>query len=95
MPKRQPVVIAYDISRNKTRARVRKILQEWRIGGQKSVSECRLSRAEAEELFLQLSHEIDLKTDNLLMAWVEPRRKILGRGIGKKTNLLAKFRVIS
>ncbi len=95
MPQRQPVIVAYDISKNKTRARVRKILKEWRIGGQKSVFECRLSGDEAEELFLQLSHEIDLKTDNLLLAWVEPRRKILGRGVGKKTNLLARFRAVS
>ncbi len=94
MEKRQAIVIAYDISRNKIRARVRKILRDWRIGGQKSVSECKLSGAEAEELFLQLSHEIDLKTDNLLMIRVEPQRKILGRGIGRKTNFLAHFMAV-
>ncbi|HFB64655.1 MAG TPA: hypothetical protein ENJ60_03855 [Aeromonadales bacterium] len=60
-----------------TRAKVRRILKEWNLGNQKSVYECRLTQAQAEELFLQLSHEINKKTDNLLMAWIEPKRKIL------------------
>jgi CRISPR-associated protein Cas2 len=81
----RPIVVAYDISVNKKRAAVRKILKEWNLDNQKSVYECRLTQAQAEELFLQLSHEIDTKTDNLIMAWVEPRRKILTRGLGRHT----------
>ena len=84
----KPIVVAYDISKNKTRARVRKILKEWNLGNQKSVYECRLTQAQAEELFLQLSHEIDPKTDNILMAWLDPRRKILTRGLGRRTAVL-------
>ncbi len=80
------IVVAYDISKNKVRARVRRILKEWNLGNQKSVYECRLTQAQAEELFLQLSHEIDKKTDNLLMAWLEPKRKILTLGQGKHTS---------
>jgi len=91
MQKRKPIIIAYDISRNKLRYRVRKILKEWRLGGQKSVFECRLSQGEAEELFMQLGQVMDLGTDHLLMAWVEPRRKILGRGKGRKSNLRSNF----
>lgn len=79
----RPIVVAYDISENKKRAAVRKILKEWNLGNQKSVYECRLTQAQAEELFLQLSHAIDTQTDNLIMAWVEPRRKILTRGLGR------------
>ena len=79
----RPIIVAYDISKNKTRRQVFKILQEWRLDGQKSVHECRLDRRKAEELFLQLGTAIDRKTDNLLMAWVNTRRKVLVRGCGQ------------
>ena len=85
----RPIVVAYDISVNKKRARVRKILKEWNLDNQKSVYECRLTQA--DELFLQLSHEIDIKTDNLIMTWLEPLRKILTRGLGKHTSVNKKL----
>jgi CRISPR-associated protein Cas2 len=87
----RPIVIAYDISKNKIRARVRKILKEWNLSNQKSVYECRLTKVQAEELFLQLSYEIDKKTDNLLMTWLEPRRGILFLGQGKHTSMNKKM----
>ena len=79
----RPIIVAYDISKDRTRSKVFKILKEWRLDGQKSVHECRLDRRKAEELFLQLGTAIDTKTDNLLMAWVNTRRKVLVRGCGK------------
>jgi CRISPR-associated protein Cas2 len=87
---KRPIVVAYDISRNKTRAKVLKVLKEWRLDGQKSVHECWLTQREAEELFLQLSQAIDVETDNLLMAWIETRRGMLARGLGKFTVLYNK-----
>ena len=81
------VVVAYDISKNKIRARVRKILREWNLSNQKSVYECKLTLQQAEELFLQLSHEINIKTDNLLMVFLEPKRQILYSGLGKHTSM--------
>ncbi|OGR14454.1 MAG: CRISPR-associated endonuclease Cas2 [Desulfobacula sp. GWF2_41_7] len=87
----KPIVVAYDISANKKRARARKILKEWNLDNQKSVYECRLTQAQAEELFLQLSREINTKTDNLIMAWLEPRRNILTRGLGKTTSMNKKL----
>ena len=87
----RPIVVAYDISKNKVRSRVRKILQEWNLGNQKSVYECRLTQTQAEELFLQLSHEIDKKTDNILMAWLTPGRKSLTRGLGRHTGIHKKY----
>ncbi len=81
--KPRPIVIAYDISENATRAKVLKILKEWRLDGQKSVHECKLTKRQAEELFIQLGQAINTKTDNLIMAWIETRRNILARGIGK------------
>lgn len=83
----RPIIVAYDISSNKTRAGVRKVLKEWNLDRQKSVYECRLTQRQAEELFLQLSSAIDTETDNLIMAWVEPRRRVLAKGLGKNTAL--------
>ena len=90
----RPIVIAYDITQNKIRARVRKILKEWNLDNQKSVYECRLTHAQAEELFLQLTYEIDKKTDNIIMTWLEPRRKILTLGLGKHTAINKKVFII-
>ncbi len=77
------VIVAYDISSNKIRNKVRKIIGEWRLDGQKSVHECRLNNRQAEELFLQIGASMDKNTDKLLMAWLESRRSVLTRGIGK------------
>ena len=85
MQQRKPVIIAYDISNNRSRRRVFKILKEWSIGGQKSLCECRLAEKEAEELLLQLNEHIDQETDTILMAWIEPRRNVLCRGTGVST----------
>ncbi|SMD05988.1 CRISPR-associated endonuclease Cas2 [Desulfocicer vacuolatum DSM 3385] len=91
MARSHPIVVAYDISKNKIRARVRKILREWNLDNQKSVYECRLTLEQAEELFLQLSAEIDTDTDNLIMAWVEMRRKVLTKGMGNNTSVNKKM----
>ena len=91
MPKSHPIVVAYDISKNKIRARVRRILREWNLDNQKSVYECRLTTQQAEELFLQLSAEIDVNTDNLIMAWVEMKRKVLTKGVGSNTSVNKKM----
>jgi CRISPR-associated protein Cas2 len=79
----QPVIIAYDISDNKKRNAVYKILKKWRLDGQKSVHECRLKQWQAEELFLQINEIIDQDTDCLMIAWLETHRQVLYKGIGK------------
>ena len=79
----QPIVIAYDVTDRRTRARVLRILKIWRLDGQKSVHECRLTSNQAEELFLQLSDWIDPESDLLLFAWLEPHRRVLCRGLGR------------
>jgi CRISPR-associated protein Cas2 len=89
MRKNKPIIVAYDISKDKIRRKIFKILKLWRIDGQKSVHECRLNQRQAEELFLQLNDPIDQSTDRLLMAWISQNRKILTRGIGK--NLLYQY----
>ncbi|MFP7753714.1 CRISPR-associated endonuclease Cas2 [Thermodesulfobacteriota bacterium B35] len=76
--RRRPAVIAYDISRNRRRRRIFRILKQWRLDAQYSVFECRLTRAEAEELFLQLTGHLDPDTDFLLLAWLDSGRKAVG-----------------
>lgn len=79
---KKPIIFAYDITENKSRYRVFKIMKSWRIGGQKSVHECRLNINEVKELFLQIVEHLAEKTDSLLVVWLEPHRRILHRGLG-------------
>jgi CRISPR-associated protein Cas2 len=83
MPFRQPIVIAYDVTDRRNRAKVLRILKAWRLDGQKSVHECRLTTSQAEELFLQLSDWIAPESDHLLFAWLQPHRRVLCRGLGR------------
>jgi CRISPR-associated protein Cas2 len=72
---RKPAVIAYDIVSDKRRRRVARCLNAWRLDGQYSVFECRLTEREAEELFLELIELIDSDTDALLLAWMDNTRE--------------------
>jgi len=76
--RRKPVVIAYDISSNRRRRKIFRILKQWRLDAQYSVFECSLTRAEAVELFLQLSDILNPDTDSLLLAWLDRSRKARG-----------------
>ena len=79
----RPCVVAYDITANRVRRKVLRVLREWRLDGQKSVHECRLTRDQAEELFVQLAELIDPETDRLLISWVQTRRRGVARGKGR------------
>ena len=72
---RKPAVIAYDICCDRRRRRVARCLQTWRLDGQYSVFECRLTDAEAREVFLQLVDLIDEDEDALLLAWMDNTRE--------------------
>jgi CRISPR-associated protein Cas2 len=72
---RKPAVIAYDIRCDKRRRRVARCLRSWRLDGQYSLFECRLTDAEAQELFLQLAALIDDAEDALLLAWMDNTRE--------------------
>ena len=76
--KRKPAVIAYDIQSNKRRRRMFRVLKQWKLASQYSVFECRLTSAEARELFLQLVELLDKETDFLLLAWLDQSRKAEG-----------------
>ena len=89
--KRRSAVIAYDISDARNRRQVFKLLQQWRIDGQKSVHECLLSTREAEEIYLQLAAIIDEDTDRLMLAWLTPNGHVEGRGLGVGTSLFRRM----
>lgn len=71
---RKSAVIAYDIVSDQRRRRVARRLKTWRLDGQYSLIECRLTEAEARELFLQVVDLIDPDTDALLLAWMDNHR---------------------
>lgn len=71
---RKAAVIAYDIENDLRRRQVARCLRTWRLDGQYSLFECRLTQTEAEELFLQLAALIDPGKDALLLAWMDPDR---------------------
>lgn len=82
---RRTVIIAYDVRSDSVRRRMLRVLREWRLDGQKSVHECRLTDTEAQELFLQLAAEIDSGTDRLMLAWVSAQRAGIGCGHCQQT----------
>ncbi|WP_320008119.1 CRISPR-associated endonuclease Cas2 [Maridesulfovibrio sp.] len=73
-----PYFISFDITKNKTRRKVWKILKEWNIASQKSASICSLSLRQAQELFGQLQNTID-EDDSLLMARLTSLEKTFAR----------------
>ena len=90
--KRRAMVIAYDITDNKRRRKLFRVLKNWKLSAQYSVFECKLSQAEASELFLQLTDLLDEEQDMLLLARLDSSRKSRGlttcSGIGFKAPIL-------
>lgn len=78
---RRLAIVAYDIGCNRRRRAVLAVCRRWRLGGQLSVHECRLTDAEATELYLQLANLIDPLSDRLLLVWSPDDRpcRSLGR----------------
>lgn len=88
---RQAVIIAYDITSGRRRRQARRVLAEWRLDGQQSVHECWLTRAEAQELVVQLGAILAPAEDRLLVAWLAGDRPAEARGQGTVTHLTAKL----
>lgn len=82
--KRKPAVIAYDIISDKRRRQLFRVLKNWKLEAQYSVFECRLSQAEANELFLQLTELMDEKEDALLLTWMDNNREAISLTKGGK-----------
>jgi len=83
MTRRHLVLVAYDISCDRRRARVLARVRGFGLGGQKSVHECRLSRREAEELWQSMRALTCAETDRLLMIRLDPRAPVVTLGIAR------------
>ena len=88
---RQTALVAYDIASNRRRRAVLRVLRQWRIDGQFSAHECRLTEEEATELFLQLVQMIDPMSDRLMLAFTDLGARH-GLGTGTRNGLLRLFR---
>lgn len=60
------IVIAYDISDDKRRYRIVKILKQYGVAINMSVYECMLTKSQLEKLMLRLERIIDLQTDKIV-----------------------------
>ena len=83
MKARNLFLIAYDISRNRTRSAALKICRQYATGGQKSLHECWLSPAEHADLLADLALIIDPDTDRITSIGLDGRQSVhtLGRGV--------------
>lgn len=73
--RRKAAVIAYDITSDRRRRRLFRVLKSWKLDAQYSVFECKLTATEARELFLQLAAFLDEKEDALLLTWIDNSRE--------------------
>lgn len=68
-------IIAYDISDNKRRYRVHRLLKQYGLPTQYSVFACALDTDTARVLFQHLQQLIDPTADSVLLAWLDAARK--------------------
>jgi len=75
-------VIAYDISDDRKRDKISKILEKYGIKVQYSIVECDLSKATVKALYQQMSKIIDKKTDKIYLYPLdeECKRKVIYLG---------------
>jgi len=79
------VLICYDISSNKTRARLRRVLKQLGLPTQKSVFECDLSLKEVTNVIAIAKNEINIENDSVRLYRICSRCSakvdVLGQGI--------------
>lgn len=80
------MLISYDISKNRTRARFHKFLKEFGLNTQKSVFECDLDDAGIVRVLAEARSELDTTTDTLRLYRICARcqRKVTVSGLGLK-----------
>lgn len=66
-PMRRLCVAAYDITDSKRRRLVHRILRDFAVGGQKSVAECLLSKAEEARMLRDVGNVLDCGEDSFLL----------------------------
>lgn len=71
--KRTVYIVAYDVSSNQRRDRVRRCIKGYRVGGQKSVPEIWVTAAEVHHLKAHLEDLIRPASDRLQLIALDPR----------------------
>ncbi len=81
MLKRQFYIAAYDVSDPRRLREALKVLREYATGGQKSVFECFLTKAERKALLWEVGAVIDPGEDRFVLLRLDPRGKVRTLGI--------------
>lgn len=82
-PRRRQYLLCYDISSNRRRRAVHRLLAQCSGSGQYSLFECPLSQAEYWQLLSRLHTLIDPATDHLLALHLDRREQILRLGVAQ------------
>lgn len=81
MSERALYIAAYDVVDNKRRRRMRKMMQGYATGGQKSVFECFLNSNERRWLIIKGCSHLDEQEDRFAILRVEERTQPILHGI--------------
>jgi len=79
MTARDLVLLGYDVTSDRRRARLREAVRAFGIGGQLSVHECLLARAERRELWRR-ARDLAEPDDRLLLLVLDPRSPVITLG---------------
>ena len=80
-------LVGYDVADERRRAHVFERLALHRVGGQKSLAECLLTRAQRTSLEADLDELIVADEDRLLMLSLDPRGERLQFGVARSVPL--------
>jgi CRISPR-associated protein Cas2 len=82
MTQRNLYIACYDIADPRRLRRALHVLRHYATGGQKSVFECYLTRAERAALVSEVAEVIDPAADRFLLLRLDARRRVTVLGIG-------------
>lgn len=84
MPRRDLVLLAYDIVCEKRRARVLKAVRGFGVDGQLSVHECQFTAGERREMWRRLNGFLT-EDDRLMLLVLDPRSRVETLGTPRTT----------
>ncbi|KAA5598206.1 CRISPR-associated endonuclease Cas2 [Blastochloris sulfoviridis] len=85
MPRRDLVLLAYDVVSDRRRGRALDAVRGFGIDAQLSVHECQFTAAEREEMWRRLVSLLNEEEDRLLLLVLDPRARIEALGTPRST----------
>ena len=85
MPRRDLILLAYDVVCDRRRARTLDPVRGFGVDGQLSVHECRFTAGERREMWRRLVSLLDEREDRLLLLLLDPRARIETLGTPRVT----------